>query len=67
MEVAVEAEFVEVVKDEAFCFVDRGVELLFWLLPPTIQITPRQRTPVIPINNPIRIQHRDYFKYKIIP
>ena len=39
----------------------------FWtIFPSTIQILPNETTSVVPINNPIRIQHRYYFKNEVI-
>ena len=47
--------------------VQRRVQLLINLLPAAIQIGARQRGPVVPMDNPIRVHHRDNLKDDVIP
>ena len=40
----------------------------FWrIFPPTVQILANETTSVVPINYPVRIQHRDYFENEVVP
>jgi len=46
--------------------VNGGVQKFGWSFPPPIQVTPRQRTPVVPIDYAVRVKHGNYFENKVV-
>jgi len=50
------------VADHLLAVVDSFVEVFIWLQPFAVQVTAKQRAPIVALDYAVRVQHRHYFE-----
>ena len=68
MQVAVEhySPFLMEVFDQLLGVINRWMQFLMRYLPSSVQVATSKGAPVVPINNAVRIQHRDDFENELL-